>query len=129
MTLTPIATAHGLVVRSVQAGRSPRGPNVASRSVPEHCAPISWREGRVDQEHSLALFTVPWRHHQRPPYRLVAVARDDRTYNPRVDFSSPARRSGCEASAGQSCAAIRHSVRHIANQFIELPPCGFCVAR
>ena len=41
MTSTPASITQGLVVRSVQAGRSPIRPSFASSKVPEHCAPIS----------------------------------------------------------------------------------------
>ncbi|MNC45901.1 hypothetical protein D3C75_948910 [compost metagenome] len=44
-TLTPASTTQGLVVRSVQAGRSPIRPSLASSRVPEHWAPINWRDG------------------------------------------------------------------------------------
>ncbi len=44
-TRTPASITQGLVVRSVQAGRSPIKPSLARISVPEHCAPISCRAG------------------------------------------------------------------------------------
>ena len=36
---------QGFVVKSVQAGRSPISPSLASSNVPEHCAPMSCRRG------------------------------------------------------------------------------------
>ena len=45
MTFTPAAITHGFVVRSVHAGKLPIKPSFASSNVPEHCAPITWREG------------------------------------------------------------------------------------